>query len=349
MSVLGKVLGSAKSLKGMKAMGKTFKEAGKNASAMQSAAGSMDLISIALELLAPLFQAFQPILTIFNAMWTAFAGALTSELIPVLMPLFEDLIDMIPIFTELGGIVGQFIGALLVPFVDVLITIIPIFGAFLMSLLQSEEFLIMVNAATILFVSGIMFLIENIDMIIFFVANLIYGFTLLIGNLDTLIPFVDTLMGAFVLLIGNLDTLVPFVNNLVIAFGLIFPIINDMVIPAITAFIYMIAIMIDAITLGAAGAVDYINSIMTTIIIPYIPSGYTPTPMVPTPPGTPGGPGGPQEFQMGTDLITRTGVFKLHAGEAVTSATEVGLQTSLLEEIRDLQREQLLEIKWRMR
>lgn len=309
-------------------MGTTFKEAGKNSAAMQDASMSLDLLTIAFEALKPLFQAFEPIISIVNAMFTAFAGALTAELIPALQPLFTALIGMIPVFTELGGIVGGFIAAILVPLVGVLTTIIPIFATFLMNLLQSEEFLMLVNVATALFVSGITFLIDNVDMIIFFVANLIYGFTLLIGNLDTLVPFV---------------------NNLVVAFGLIFPIINDMVIPAITAFIYMIAIMIDAVTLGMAGAVDYVTALLSgipTYVPPYEP-GYEPGGTLD--PWYPGGPGGPQEFQTGTDLITKTGYFYGHAGEAVTPATEVGLQTSLLEEIRDLQREQLLEVKWRTR
>ena len=313
--------------KKIKETGKMFKAIGKVAAMAGPYGAAISGVMSVLEPLLPLFQAFEPILTIFNAMFTAFAGALTAELIPALQPLFAALIDMIPIFTELGGIVGGFIAALLVPLVGVLTTIIPIFANFLMNLLQSEEFLGFVNFATALFVSGLTFLIDNIDLVIFFVSGL---------------------MGAFVLLTGNLDVLIPFVNSLIVAFSLILPVIQDIVLPALTAFIYMIAIMVDAITLGAAGAVDYVNSIMETIVIPNIPVGYEPPEGIVSP-YYPGGPGGPQEFQRGTDVITRTGLFYGHAGEAITPATEVGLQTGLLEEIRDLQREQLLEAKWRMR
>lgn len=280
-------------------MGTTFKEAGKNSAAMQDASMSLDLLTIAFEALKPLFQAFQPIISIVNAMFTAFAGALTAELIPALQPLFTALIGMIPVFAELGGIVGGFIAAILVPLVGVLTTIIPIFATFLMNLLQSEEFLALVNLATTAFVLGITFLIDNVELIILSVGALMLAFTLIL------------------------------------------PIINDLVIPAIMAFIMVIAIMVDAITLGAAGAVDYVTALMGSISGIVMPVGsYEPT----EPFLTPG-----IQMQAGTDLITKTGYFYGHAGEAVTPATEVGLQTSLLEEIRDLQREQLLEIKWRTR
>ena len=264
-------------------MGTTFKEAGKNSAAMQDASMSLDLLTIAFEALKPLFQAFQPIISIVNAMFTAFAGALTAELIPALQPLFTALIGMIPIFTELGTIVGGFIAAILVPLVGVLTTIIPIFATFLMNLLQSEEFLALVNLATTAFVLGITFLIDNVDLIILSVGALMLAFTFIL------------------------------------------PIINDLVIPAIMAFIMVIAIMVDAITLGAAGAVDYVTALMGSISGIVMPVGsYEPT----EPFLTPG-----IQMQAGTDLITKTGYFYGHAGEAVTPATEVGLQTSLLEEL----------------
>jgi len=289
--------------KGVKESRKMFKQIGKVASKIKGVPGAIGAIGAGLEsvmpfleALAPLFQAFEPILSIFNAMFTAFAGALTAELIPALQPLFAALIDMIPIFTELGGIVGGFIAALLVPLVDVLITIIPIFATFLTNLLQSEEFLTLINVATALFVSGLTFLIDNIDLVIFFVSGL---------------------MGAFVLLTGNLEIVVPFIY----------------------AFINAIFDIIEVLTLGI---ISLGGGVMPGFVVSLPPS---PPPIMPPPSEETTG----IQMQRGTDVITRTGAFWGHAGEAITPATEVGLQTGLLEEIRDLQREQLLEAKWRMR
>jgi hypothetical protein len=296
----------SKEEKGVKETRKMFKQIGRVASKIKGVPGAIGAIGAGiesvmpfLETLAPLFQAFEPILTITNAMFTAFAGSLTAELIPALQPLFVAMIAMIPVFSELGTIVGQIILIVLVPLVEVFTTILPPISSFLLYLIQSEGFIILVNVA----------------------------------------------IGAFVVAIGlvaaPLGIIVGIVLVLTTAFDVIATIINTVVLPAIGSFIIGIAIMIDAITLGMAGAVDYVNALMGTL-----PSGdaieYGTPQFVETQHDLP-------RLQTGADSISRSGLFHLDAGEAVTPASEVGLQTSLLEEIRDLQREQLSEAKWRTR
>jgi hypothetical protein len=300
----------SKEEKGIKESRKMFKQIGRVASKVKGMPGAIGAIGAGiesvmpfLETLAPLFQAFEPILTISNAMFTAFAGAITVELIPALQPLFTAMIAMIPVFSELGTIVGQIILIVLVPLVDVFTTILPPISSFLLYLVESEGFIILVNVA----------------------------------------------IGAFVVAIGLIAAPLGIVIGAVIilttAFDVIATIINEVVMPAIGTFIMGIAIMIDAITFGMAGAVNYVNDLLGTLPSTETVGGDYPEPF------EEGIPPKVQlmELQRGADAITKSGMFHLDAGEAVSPASEVGLQTSLLEEIRDLQREQLLEVKWRTR
>lgn len=73
------------------------------------------------------------------------------------------------------------------------------------------------------------------------------------------------LMGPLMWLITNMDKLGLIIETLMKVFGSIYTIIHDVVIGAIRNFIMGIAIMIDAITFGMAGAVDFVNNLMGTL------------------------------------------------------------------------------------
>lgn len=267
-------------------MGGAFKEAGKNASAMQEASQSMDLMTIALKALAPIFKAFEPILSIFNAMFTAFSGALTAQLIPALQPLFAALIDMIPIFMHLGTIVGKLAVEFLTPLISIIVAILPPITALILSLIQTEGFIVVVKVA---------------------------------------LMAIGVILG---LLVGPIGLVIGVIVIAITVFITIYNVINDVVLPAIGAFIMGIAIMIDAITFGMAGAVNYVNALMGTL------PGATEAPPTPLPSGS--SKFGAKEFFMlqgGTPLITKTGLFYGHEGEAVTPAGQVGMSESLLQEL----------------
>jgi hypothetical protein len=313
----------------MKETGKMFKSLGKVADKIKGIPGPIGAIGEGissllpfLEALGPLFQAFEPIMTIFNAMFTAFAGALTAELIPALQPLFAALIDLIPIFMELGQIVGQIFVLFLVPLIDYLLELIPIFmivgeivGQVLMEVLVVLMDIMMAILPPLTDIMIQLIESEGFLMMIYVVLGLLASVII-----SMLIP-IGVLVATFMVLVAVFDFIIEAVRNVMLWF----------------------AYLIDAITLGMAGAVDYVNTLFGTM--PAATESvvdYTPTPTT-----TPGG--GYQELQGGTDMVTRSGTFGLHVGEAVTTSSEAAMQTGLLEEIRDLQREQLLETKWRTR
>jgi len=237
----------AKEERGVKETRKMFKQIGRVASKIKGIPGTIGAIGAGiesvmpfLESLAPLFQAFEPILTIINAMFMAFAGAITAELVPALMPLFTAMVGMIPIFTELGSIVGQIIVMFLIPLINVFMAIIPPIAAIVLQLVQTE------------------------------------GFT------TALIVTLGILGGVLVYLSYPIIVIVGLVTGLIVVFNFISDVINEGVLPAIGAFIMGIAIMIDAITLGMAGAVNFVNELMGTLP----GTEVTPTAPLPTlPPG----------------------------------------------------------------
>ena len=349
--------------KAVKETRKMFKQIGRVASKIKGVPGAIGAIGSGiesvmpfLETLAPLFQAFEPILTITNAMFAAFAGALTVELMPALTPLFTAMIGMIPIFTELGTIVGSLIAGFLSPLINIFSMLIPQITGVIIAFLQSESFLAVIDALLLSFVSlgsvlanfievGLYALVDVLLITIPLFVNLL----LFLSETDGLLVLITVAISAFGvgigLLIQPIIVIIGIVTVLTTVFGVIATIIDTIVLPAIGSFIMGIAIMIDAITFGMAGAVNYINGLMGTL------PGAMETPL-PTGEGRLSSKFGAEELLMlqgGTDRVTRSGAFGLHAGEAVTSSSEVELQTSLLEEIRDLQREQLSEIRWRTR
>jgi len=295
----------AKEEKTVKETRKMFKEIGRVASKVKGMPGAFGAIGAGiesvmpfLETLAPLFQAFEPILTIVNAGFTAFAGAITAELVPALQPLFIALIGMIPIFMELGTIIGQVVVIVLVPLIDIFVLLLPPIMALVLMLIQTEGFttILMITLGVL---GGVLLL-------------LVYPIGIVIGVIIVLTTVFNAI-GGFI----N-DVFVPalvFVWNIFLAIG---NFIYSIFVPAIFVLALGIAFLIDAFTLGLAGAVDWVYA--------NVPS-----------------------FQRGIDRVPATGLAMVHEGERITPAGEVGLEASLLEEIRDLQMEQLEEIRWRTR
>ena len=133
-------------------------------------------------------------------------------------------------------------------------------------------------------------------------------------------------VGVIVVLVNVFNFIGDVINNVFVPaivfvmtiFNVIGSFIYSIFVPAIFVLALGIAFLIDAFTLGLAGAVDWVYA--------NVPS-----------------------YQTGIDRVPATGLAMLHENEKVTSAGNVGLEVEILEEIRDLQREQLLEIQWRTR
>lgn len=291
----------AKEEKAVKESRKMFKEIGRVASKIRGLPGAIGAVGVGiesvmpfLETLAPLFQAFAPILTITNAMFTAFVGAITAELVPALQPLFIALIGMIPIFTELGFLIGQMIAMGLVPLINLFVPLITIFVSLLTIFLEFigfEGFLTIMIVAVVTL--GIALFALNAPFVII---------VAIVAAVTTVIVFLVAIIR---------DNWIPIMEFISYIIGTYF-------INSIFQMALGIAFLIDTFTLGLAGAVDW--------VLTNVPS-----------------------YQTGIDRVPATGLAMIHKDEKITAAGQVGLEASLLEEIRDLQREQLLEIKWRMR
>lgn len=106
----------------MKAQAKAFKEAGKNASAMEDTATSFNL-------LATIIKPFKPLLDVLGGLFQAFSGALSAALLPALKPLIELIIQALPFIMELGKAFGGILAEIIIAFLPVLKALMPIFQA----------------------------------------------------------------------------------------------------------------------------------------------------------------------------------------------------------------------------
>ena len=217
--------------------------------------------------------------------------------------------------SAMGEIAGSFniLAAILQPFkpiLDVLGSLLQVFmsgiTAGLMPALQPllER---LVELAPVLLNAGIM--------VGQFIGALITFFFMLIDNQDTLLilQIILGVVGGFLI-----SLVVPFA-----ILGLIF----EALIPLVRGVILFFAVVIDVLTFGVAGAVANVLAWFALLDGKEPPS--------PPPPQTTAGvaAGKIGEFQTGTPLITRTGPVIVHAGEAITSAGQVGNSDRLLEEL----------------
>ena len=118
-----KDLPKEKTIKGLTAM---FKEIKKSS----PAAGPLAGVFGALEMLEPLLMPLQVILEIVGALFEVMAGEILPPLMEALQPVFDFLIELTPLFKQLGSLIGNMVKAimplLVKSFMDVLKAIFPI-------------------------------------------------------------------------------------------------------------------------------------------------------------------------------------------------------------------------------
>lgn len=306
-----------KSIKVMQETTKMYKEARKSAPAIQeteSAFAGMNIamggLNVVMQALEPIISIITPIFEIIGALFQAMGGAIASELLPVLQPLFEALISLMPVFVEIGTTIGALLAPILGTLIDIFISFMPI-------------------------IQSVLGLLVPLIELAFVPLKLI---------LDIISPLLEGLSPLF-------DTIADALDLLEVPLGIITNILEVVLLGALKIAAFSIAIFIDAITLGFAGAVNFVAALFNSLndVIeesPVVAQGpITIVPIGAIPPR--GAHGMLDRFQEGIDSVRETGPAIVHRGEAIQPSGQVALQVQLLTEIRDIQREVMLEARWK--
>ncbi|KKN76292.1 hypothetical protein LCGC14_0371440 [marine sediment metagenome] len=82
--------------------------------------GPLGAVFSAMELLQPLLKPLEIIMTIIGSLFTAMAAEILPPLMDALAPVFEMLIELTPLFQEIGTNIGELITEFLPPLVNIL-------------------------------------------------------------------------------------------------------------------------------------------------------------------------------------------------------------------------------------
>ena len=104
-------------------MTKSFKE---TAPAFYNIASSIGPMSIALKVLSTVLNALKPLIDMVNMLFTALGAGITKALIPVFQKFADMMPDLIPIFIDIGTLIGEVIAVALVPLLDIFKLIMPV-------------------------------------------------------------------------------------------------------------------------------------------------------------------------------------------------------------------------------
>ena len=73
-----------------------------------------------------ILKAFEPTLEIFTDLFTIFGDVMAATILPVLQPLNQALIGLMPMFVQMGQVLGGIVAEMLTAFIDVLVQLIPV-------------------------------------------------------------------------------------------------------------------------------------------------------------------------------------------------------------------------------
>jgi len=283
---------------------KVIKETTKMFKSMVPALGGVtsltDLVLTIVEasgVLAPLQAVLDVILGLF--------GILGAQVIPVLMtaiqPLIGFLLQMAPIFTLIGQVIGVLVAVALIPFqlslnlwMAILIPLLPIFDALI-------QIFIALTPLIFLFTDLLIALLPVFNPIILIIQLLTPAIQLLADVITLALGPLDDAQGGIKLFTDWINNLVSLLEGS-LKFALNFVIGIFQTIGGLLSGGFMIAIT--AVAIGIATVINAINTAVQTFDLFDVIRDFSVT--VPS-------------FQEGTDFVQNTGLAQLHAGERVVS------------------------------
>lgn len=298
--------------KGMKQFGKLLKGVGKVANPAMMAASAFGEIGQKLGVMDAVMQGLSPLFDIVNTLLQVLSSSIMQALMPAIQPLIDLMPSLIPLIQQIGEFIGRTIAIGLEPLIRIIEMFLPIIEPILPIILQLLE-LGLIPLQVI--------------------------FEVLFDIIEPLLPYIEDLAEMFEELSPAIDIIATVIGTL----------IKWSLIPLVAA-IYgvgiVIAGLIDFFSVGFAGAVKGWKALMLPILEGLAGSGG----------GGSGGGGGSTSdtplivkgeqyasYQSGTEMVIKSGMMQVEAGEAIKRADLPGRQEELLEEILVINQRQIAE------
>lgn len=296
--------------KGMKQFGKLLKGVGKVANPAMMAASAFGEIGQKLGVMDAVMQGLSPLFDIVNTLLQVLSSSIMQALMPAIQPLIDLMPSLIPLIQQIGEFIGRTIAIGLEPLIRIIEMFLPIIEPILPIILQLLE-LGLIPLQVI--------------------------FEVLFDIIEPLLPYIEDLAEMFEELSPAIDIIATVIGTL-IKWSLI-PLVG-----AIYGVGLVIAALIDAFTLGTAKAMSGWNEIMLPVLEGLAGGG-----------GSGGGGSSTSDtplilkgeqyasYQSGTEMVIKSGMMQVEAGEAIKRADLPGRQEELLEEILVINQRQIAE------